>query len=70
MVSTQSMTSEKMPKADHTTMLMTLHKELAEMKTTHEKTTKKNEDEMRNLMRENQEMKKLVEGGPSVDPTN
>ena len=40
------------------------------MKRMHEETTKRNEDEIKNLKKENQEMKKLVEGGPSVDPTN
>jgi len=49
---------------------MTLQKELAEMKRTHEETTKRNEDEIRSLGKENQKMKKLVDGGLSVDPTN
>ena len=64
------MTSERMSEANQTTMLMALQKELAEMKKVHEETTRRNEGEIRHLRKENQEMKKLVEGGPSVDPTN
>jgi len=40
------------------------------MKKAHEEATKKNEEEIKNLRKENQEMKKLVEGGPSLAPTN
>ena len=51
-------------------MLMALQKELAEMKKTHEEATKMNEEEINNLRKENQEMKKLMEGGSSLAPTN
>ena len=40
------------------------------MKKAHEEATKKNEEEIKNLRKENQEMKKLVEGEPSLAPTN
>jgi len=59
-----------MSEADQVAMLMALQIELAEMKKAHEETTKKNEEKIRNLRKENKEMKKLVEGGSSVDPTN
>jgi len=64
------MASERMSEADQAAMQMALQRELVKMKRTHEETTKRNEDKIRNLRKENQEMKKLVEGGSSVDPTN
>jgi len=64
------MASERMSEADQTTMMITLQKELAEIKKVHEEETKKNEEEIKNLRKENQEMKKLVEGGSSLAPTN
>jgi len=64
------MASERMSEANQAAMLIALQKELAEMKRVHEEATRKNEDEIRNLRKENQETKKLVERGPSVDPTN
>ena len=40
------------------------------MKKAHEEATRKNEEEIKNLREQNREMKKLVEGGPSLVPTN
>jgi len=40
------------------------------MKKAHEEATRKNEEEIRTLQEENKEMKKLVDGGPSLVPTN
>jgi len=51
-------------------MLVALQKELAEMKGKHEETTRKNEEEIKSLRKENQEMKRMVEGGPSGGLTN
>jgi len=50
-----------MSEVDQTTMMLALQKELIEMK---------NEEEIKNLRKENQEIKKLVEGGPSLVPMN
>ena len=40
MVSTRSMASERMSETDQATMMITLQKELAEMKKAHEEATK------------------------------
>jgi len=62
--------SERMSEADQTAMMLALQKEMAEMKKAHEKATRKNEEEIRNLREENREMKKLVDGGrPLSRPT-
>ncbi|XP_068503764.1 uncharacterized protein [Phaseolus vulgaris] len=61
---------ERMSEADQTAMMLALQKEMAEMKKAHEKATRKNEEEIRNLREENREMKKLVDGGrPLSRPT-
>jgi len=64
------MASERMSEEDQVAMMLALQKELTEMKKAHEDGTRKNEEEIKNLRKENQEMKKLVEGGPSSTPTN
>ena len=64
------MASERMSEADQAAMMLALQRELVEMKNAHEEATKKNEWEIRNLREENGEMKKLVDGGPSLVPTN
>ena len=64
------MASERMLEADQAAMMLALQKELSEMKRAHEEATRKNKEEIKNLRKENQEMKKLVEGGPSLAPTN
>jgi len=64
------MASESIPEADQAVMLISLQKELAEMKKAHKETTKKNEEEIKNLRKDYQEMKKLVEGGLSLGLTN
>jgi len=69
MVSTRSM--ERMTKADQTILLLSLQREMAEMRRKTEEAAQKNEQELQLLRRENEEMKKkLGEGGPSVIPTN
>ena len=61
MVSTRSMASEKM------TLLMSLQREMVEMKRRNEEITRKNEDEILALQKENEEMKrKFVEARPSL----
>ena len=69
MVSTRSM--ERMIEADQTMLLLSLQREMAEMKRRTEEVVQKNEQEMQALRRENDETKKkLMEGGPSTGPTN
>ena len=59
-----------MIEADHT-MLLSLQREMVEMKRKTEETSEKNEQELQVLHRENEEMKKkLGKGGPSTVPTN
>jgi len=70
MVSTRGMDSERMSEADQATMMLALQKELAEMKKAHEEATRKNEEEIKNLREENKKVKKLVDGGLSLVPTN
>ena len=55
------MASDKMSDADQMEMLMALQKEMAKMKRSHEESTRKSEEEMRNLKGENEEMKRLVD---------
>jgi len=50
--------------------MLALQKELEEMKKAHEKATRKNDEEIRSLREENIEMRKLMDGGPSIVPTN
>jgi len=64
------MASEKMSEAEQTTMLLALHKELAEMKRKNEGVTRRNEEQIAAIRKENKEMKKIMEGRPSVEPTN
>jgi len=64
------MASERMSEADQAAMMSALQRELAEMKKVYEEATRKNEEEIRNLREENREMKKLVNGGSSLVPTN
>ena len=62
---------ERMIEADQTTLLLSLQREMAEMRRRAEEVAQKNEQELQVLRRENKEMKKkLGEGGPSVIPTN
>jgi len=64
MVSTISMLNEKMSKVEHMALMMSLRREMDEMK-------KKNEEEILALRRENEEMKrKLIGEGPSGRPSN
>ena len=52
-------------------LLLSLQREMVEMKRKIEEAAQKNEQEMQALRRENEEMKKkLMEGGPSAGPTN
>jgi len=65
------MMNERMSDAEQMELLMSLQKEMVEMKRRNEETKRKNEDEILALRRENEEMKrKFVEGGPSVGPTH
>jgi len=69
MVSTRSM--ERMTEADQTMLLLSLQREMVEMRRKTEEVVQKNEQELQVLRRENEEMKKkLGEGGPSVILTN
>ena len=62
---------ERMTEADQTMLLLSLQREMAEMRRKAEEATQKNEQELQVLRRENEDMrKKLGEGGPSVIPTN
>ena len=71
MVSTQSTVNKKTSDAKQMAVLMSLQKEMAEMKRTNKETKKKNEDEILALWKENEEMRrKFVEGGPSTGSTN
>ena len=69
MVSTGSM--DRVSEADQMALLLSLQREMIEMKRKNEEITKKNEQEMQALRAENEDMKKkMVEGGPSAGPTN
>ena len=68
MVSTRNM--ERITEADQTMLLLSLQREMAEMRKKAEEATQKNKQELQVLRRENEEMKKLGEGGPSFIPTN
>jgi len=71
MVSTQSMARERKSEAEQMALLMSLQREMAEMKRRNEETAQKNDDEILALRKENEEMRrKLGEGGSSVGPTN
>ena len=71
MVSTRSMTSERIFEADQTTLLLSLQRKMAEMRRKNEEVSRKNEQEIQALRRENEDMKrKLIEGGPPIVPTN
>jgi len=60
------MVNEKMSDVEQMTLLISLQKEMVDMKTRNEKTKQMNEDEILALRKENEEMKKkFVEGGPS-----
>jgi len=60
-----------MSEVDHMTLLMSLQREIAEMKRRNEEVTQKKEDEILTLQKENEEMRrKLGEGEPSIGPTN
>ena len=62
---------ERMTEADQATLLLSLQREMAEMKRKTEEAGKKNKQEMQALKKENEEMKKkLMEGGQSAGPTN
>jgi len=62
---------ERMTEADQTMLLLSLQREMAEMRRKTEEAAQKNEQELQVLRRENEEMKKkLGDGGPSVIPTN
>jgi len=65
------MASERMFEIENMALLMSLQREMAEMKRRNEKITRKNEDEILALRKENEEIKrKFVEGGLSAGPTN
>ena len=58
---------ERMTDADQAMPLLSLQREMAEMKRRTKEVVQKNEQEMQALRRENDEMKKkLMEGGPST----
>jgi len=65
------MASKRMSEAEQMTLFMSLQREMVEMKRRNEEITRKNEEEILALRKENEEMKmKFVEGGPSVGLTN
>jgi len=65
------MVNEKMSDVEQITLLMSLQREMTEMKRRNNEMQRKSEDEILALRRENEEMKrKWVEGGPSVGPGN
>jgi len=71
MVSTRSMTSERMPEVDQATLLLSLQREMAKLRRRNKEVSRKNEKEIQALRRDNEDMKrKLIEGGPSIVPTN
>ena len=60
------MASERIFEAEHMTLLMSLQREMTEMKRKNQEVTRKNEEEILAFQKENEEMKKkLVEGGPT-----
>ena len=60
-----------MTEADQLTVLMSLQREMTELKRRNGELTRKNEQKIQALRRENEDMKKkLVKGGASVVPTN
>jgi len=60
-----------MSEAEQMTLFMSLQGEMVEIKRRNEEITRKNEEEILALRKENEEMKmKFVEGGPYVGPTN
>jgi len=64
------MTSERMFEADQTALLLSFKREMVELKRRNKEVSKKNEQEIEALRMENEDMKELVEGGPSIAPTN
>jgi len=65
------MASERMSEAEQMTLLMSLQREMVEMKRKNEEVTWKNEEEILALQKENEEMKRrFIEGGPFAVPTN
>jgi len=71
MVSTRSTTSERISEADQTALLLSLQREMAELRRRNEEVSRKNKQEIEALRKENRDMKKkLVEGGPSIVPIN
>jgi len=65
------MTSERISEANQTAMLLSLQKEMVELRRRNEEVSRKNEQEIQALCRENEDMKrKLIEEGPSIVPTN
>jgi len=62
---------ERMTEVDQAMLLLSLQREMVEMKRKNEEVTKKNEYEIQALQKENEEMKKkLMQGGSSTGPTN
>jgi len=62
---------KRMTEADQAMLLLSLHREMAEMRRKIEEVAQKNEQEMQALRKEKKEMKKkLMEGGSSTGPTN
>jgi len=65
------MVNEKMSDAEQMRLLMSLQKEMAEMKRKNEETKRKNEDEIKALQKEDEEMKrKFVEERQSTRLSN
>jgi len=65
------MTSERMTKADQTMLLLSLQKEMVELRRRNKEASRKNEQDIQALRRDKEDMKrKLIEGGSSVVPTN
>jgi len=65
------MTSERMPEVDQATLLLSLQREMAKLRRRNKEVSRKNEKEIQALRRDNEDMKrKLIEGGPSIVPTN
>ena len=68
MVSTRSMASERMSEAVQMPLLVSLQREMAEIRRRSKEVSRKNEDEILALRKENEEMRmKLEEGRPLLD---
>jgi len=65
------MAGERMSEAEQMALLMSLQREMVEMKQRNQEVTQRNENEIQALRRENEEMKRKLTGeGSSTEPTN